>query len=408
MWRRSVARLATAFSLGLKRHGVAALLIAGGLSACSTVTAPPPVAQGPQPGGPVTVAPQPTADAAQTVKVALLLPLTGPSAGIGQSMLDAAQLALFDMAGDRFELLPRDTKGSPAGAAEAARLALAEGARLILGPLFAAEVAAVKPVAQNAGVDVLAFTNDWTQAGNGAFVMGFVPADQVGRVAGFAKSRGVSRFVVLAPRTPYGDAVVSAMQGATERLGAAAQVERYDAAVTDLSGPAKQVAQGAGQPQAVLLAEGGNRAQGLAAALAANGVSPQQVKFLGTGLWDDAQQGTAALGQEPALVGGWYAAPTPQARAAFESKFEQTYGRKPPRIATLAYDATSVAAVLSRAGGAMDRKAMTNPSGFEGLDGLFRLRANGLVERGLAVLEIAPTGARVVDPAPPSFDVLGQ
>ncbi len=406
MWRRSVARLATAFSQGLKRHGVAALLVAGWLSACSTVTAPPPVAQAPQPA-PLPATPGPAAS--QTVKVALLLPLSGPSAAIGQSMLDAAQLALFDMADNRFELLPRDTKGSPAGAADAARQAIAEGARLILGPLFGAEVASVRPVAQNAGIEVLAFTNDWTQGGAGTYVLGFVPADQVGRVAGFAKSRGISRFVVLAPRTPYGDAVVGAMQAVSQRLGGTvAQVERYDAAVPDLSLPARQAAQSPGQTQAVLLAEGGARAQSIAAALAANGVATQQVKLLGTGLWDDAQG--AALGQEPALVGAWYAAPAPQARAEFEAKFEQTYGRKPPRIATLSYDATAIAAVLARinATAPFDRTTITNPSGFEGIDGLFRLRPSGLVERGLAVLEVTPAGARVIDPAPPNFDVLGQ
>ncbi|WP_247877733.1 penicillin-binding protein activator [Azospirillum thiophilum] len=343
------------------------------------------------------------------VKVAVLVPLSGQSAAIGQAMLDAAQMALFDMAGDRLELLPRDTKGTPNGAADAARQALAEGARLIIGPLFAADVAAVRPIAQNAGVDVLAFTNDATQAGNGTYVMGFVPADQVSRVAGLARSRGATRFTVLAPRSPYGDAVVNAMQAVAPRLGAmTTQVERYDPTVTDLSVPAKQVAQETPQPQAVMLAESGQRAQGIAQALAANGVQPQQVKLLGTGLWDDTSQG--ALGQEPALVGAWYAAPAPQTRARFESQFEQVYGRKPPRIATLAYDATSIAAVLSRAGGPVpfDRMAMTNPNGFEGLDGLFRLRADGMVERGLAVLEITPTGARIVDPAPPSFDMLGQ
>lgn len=401
-----MARLATAFSQGLKRHGVAALLVAGLLSACSTLSAPPRVAQAPQPV-PAPVAPLPETQG--PVKVAVLVPLSGQSAAIGQSMLDAAQMALFDMAGDQLQLLPRDTKGTPNGAADAARQALAEGARLIIGPLFAADVAAVRPIAQNAGVDVLAFTNDATQAGNGTYVMGFVPADQVSRVAGYARSRGATRFTVLAPRSPYGDAVVNAMQSIAPRLGAmTTQVERYDPAITDLSVPAKQVAQETPQPQAVMLAEGGQRAQGIAQALAANGVQPQQVKLLGTGLWDDSSQG--ALGQEPALVGALYAAPTPQTRARFESQFEQVYGRKPPRIATLAYDATSIAAVLTSSGGPVpfDRMAMTNPNGFEGLDGLFRLRADGMVERGLAVMEITPTGSRVVDPAPPSFEMLGQ
>ncbi|MBP2300294.1 penicillin-binding protein activator [Azospirillum picis] len=344
------------------------------------------------------------------VKVAVLVPLSGQAAPVGQAMLDAAQMALFDMAGDQLQLLPRDTKGTPNGAADAARQALAEGARLIIGPLFAADVAAVRPIARNAGVDVLAFTNDSSQAGDGTYVMGFVPGDQVGRVAGFARSQGVTRFTVLAPRSPYGDAVVGAMQSIAPTLGGAtAQVERYDPAVTDLTQPARQVAQAAPAPQAVLLAEGGQRAQGIAQALAAGGLQPQQVKLLGTGLWDDTSQ-AQVLGQEPALVGAWYAAPAPQNRARFESQFEQVYGRKPPRIATLAYDATSIAAVLARTGGPVpfDRMAMTNPNGFEGLDGLFRLRADGQVERRLAVMEITPAGARVVDPAPPTFETLGQ
>ncbi|WP_448207032.1 penicillin-binding protein activator [Azospirillum sp. sgz302134] len=371
------------------------------LSACSSnVKAPAPGTQAPQAVAPVTQA------APQVAKVALLLPLSGANAQIGQAMLESAQLALFDLAGDRFELLPRDTKGTPNGAADAARQAISEGARIILGPLFGAEVAAVKPVAQNAGVGVLAFTNDWTQAGNGTYVMGFVPGDQVNRVVGFARSRGVARYVALAPRNAYGDAVVTALQNTTRQLGGQiAQVERYDPTVTDLSQPARQVTQAGIQPQAVMLAEGGPRAQGLANALAANGLNPQQVRLLGTGLWDE-----PGLGQEPSLVGAWFAAPAPQTRADFESRFEQTYGHKPPRIATLSYDATAIAAVLAKMGGPVpfDPASLNNPNGFEGMDGLFRLRPNGQVERALAVLEVTPSGSRVLDPAPPSFELLGQ
>lgn len=407
MWRRSVARLATPFSRGRGRHPAATLLIVGplfvgALTACATnVTAPPPVSQAPQ------AAPAPIAPAVpQTTKVALLLPLSGPNAQIGQALLDSAQMALFDLADERFELLPRDTKGTPAGAADAARQAVAEGARLILGPLFGPEVAAVRPIAQNAAVDVLAFTNDWTQAGNGVYVMGFVPADQVNRVVGFARSRGITRYVALAPRNAYGDAVVGALQNSVRQLGGTvAQIERYDPASPDLAQPARQAAQAGVQPQAIMLAEGGPRAQGLAAALASGGAYTQQVRLLGTGLWDD-----PTLGQEPALVGGWFAAPAPQARADFEQRFEQTYGRKPPRIATLSYDATAIVSVLAKMGSpvGLDRTALNNPGGFEGIDGLFRLRPNGLVERGLAVLEVTPAGSRVLDPAPTTFEVLGQ
>jgi len=339
-------------------------------------------------------------------KVALLLPLTGPSAGIGQPMLEAAQMALFDVAGEGFQLLPRDTKGTPQGAADAARQALSEGARLILGPLFGQEVQAVKPIAAGAGVDVVAFTTDATLGGNGTWVMGFVPYDQVQRVTGYARSRGVTRFVALAPRSPYGDAVVAALQASAQRFGGqVAQVERYEPTLADPSVPARQVAQAPIAPQAVMLAEGGDTVKTLSAALLANGVDPGRVKLLGTGLWDD-----PTLGREPSLTGAWFAAPAPEQRADFETRFEALYGRKPPRLATLSYDATALAGALARMGGSApyDRANLTNPNGFAGVDGLFRLRPNGAVERGLAVLEVTPDGSRVLDPAPQSWDVLGQ
>jgi len=338
--------------------------------------------------------------------VALLLPLSGPNAAIGQPMLDAAQLALFDVAGEQFELLPRDTKGTPGGAADAARQAIAEGARLILGPLFAQEVQAVKPIASGAGVDVLAFSNDATLAGNGTYVMGLVPGDLVMRVAGYARSRGVSRFVALVPRNPYGDAVVNALQMSTQRVGGqVTQVERYEATLSDPAIPARQVAQAPVAPQAVVLAESGERVKALSSAMLAAGVDPGRVKLLGAAVWDE-----PGLGREPAMVGAWFAAPAPEQRADFEARYESMYGRKPPRVATLAYDATALAGALAQMGGPVpyDRANLTNPNGFAGVDGLFRLRSDGLVERGLAVLEVTPDGSRVLDPAPLSWEMLGQ
>lgn len=400
-----MARLATPFLRALPRPGagrswIGALLFVGTLivSGCSTVTAPPPAAQAPA----AAVAPV----VPQTVKVALLLPLSGQSASIGQPMLEAAQLALFDTADTRFELLPRDTGGTPQGAAQAAREALADGARLVLGPLFAAEVAAVKPVVQGRGVPMLAFSNDRTLAGGGTHILGFVPADQVERVVGYGRSQGITRFAALVPRTAYGTLVVDALQSATQRYGAQlTQIERYDPAAADRSVAAQPFAGLPAPPQALMLAEGGEPVKRTAAALAAAGVDPRTVRLLGTGLWDD-----AGLGQEPALVGAWFAAPAPDTRAAFEARFERTYGQKPPRIATIAYDATALAAALTALRGT-DPFAPANlarASGFDGADGLFRLRASGIAQRGLAVLEVTPAGARVIDPAPGSFDLLGQ
>lgn len=402
--RLSVARRATPFSRarGPRFAGAWTLAATLLLGACGTnVAGRAPVVQGAQPS-PAPI--QTPAPAEQTVKAALLLPLSGSSAAIGQPMVDAAQMALFDMAAEHFELMPRDTKGTPQGAAEAARRAIADGATIILGPLYSGDVAAVRPVAQQAGVPVLAFTTDWTQAANGVWVMGFIPADQVVRVADYARAQGVTRFGALAPRGVYGDAVVNALQAAAQRQGAQiTQVERYEPAVADFTGPVQKIAPA--NPQAVLMAEGGQRIRSLAAAAAANGLNPRQVKFLGTGLWDD-----PAVAQEPALAGAWFAAPDPNQRADFETRFQSLYGKKPPRLATLSYDATALAAVLARQGGArpFDPATLTNPSGFAGIDGLFRLRTDGIAERRLAVLEITPQGTRVVDPAPTNFDVLGQ
>jgi branched-chain amino acid transport system substrate-binding protein len=152
---------------------------------------------------------------------------------------------------------------------------------------------------------------------------------------------------------------------------------------------------------AVLLPEGGQQLQSLAPLLPQYGIDPAHVHYLGTGLWDN----DPALAAEPELEGAWYAAPDPAGRADFEKRFAALYGHAPPRLATLAYDATALAAALSRGpeGADFSTEALTNPNGFLGLDGIFRLRPDGRVERGLAVIEIHRTGNTVVSPEPQSF-----
>jgi ABC-type branched-subunit amino acid transport system substrate-binding protein len=370
------------------------------------------------------------------LKIGLLLPLSGNGAAVGTEMLNAAQMALFDLGEDRFQLLPRDTKGSPAEAAEATRRLISGGARLVLGPLFSTEVTAVKPVAQAAGVNVLAFSNDWTRAGDGIYIIGLVPADQVARIVGFTQMRGLARLAVLAPRDPYGDAVVAAVRETARRVGVTVtREERYGknnaemaTAVTrlasaspledekrQLAGRTDEASRAAlarleAQPapadssfDALLIAEGGDRLKALVPMLAAHGIDSAHVRLLGTGLWDD-----PAIGRLPGLAGAWYAAPAPETRADFESRFEALYHHRPQRLATLAYDATALAAVLAKspATSGFGAAALTNPSGFAGIDGIFRLRNDGLVERGLAVIEIGPDGPRVIDQAPASFEAL--
>ena len=399
------------------RLAAAALLFLSALAlqACKTSTIPPGQPQAkpaptaavhpPAPVAPAVPLPAPPEGAGKT-RVALLLPLSGPNAPLGSAMLDAAQMALFDVADNALELMPHDTQGTPQGAAAAAQAALGDGAKLIIGPLLAAEVEAVKPVAQGANVPVLAFSTSTQLAGGGTYLMGFLPQQEIARVIAYAHAKGANNFSVLAPRTPYGEVAVSALRGAvTAQNATLVRIDFYDPGAADLTPAVKSFAAQAQNTDALLLPEGGARLKMLAPLLPYNGIDPAKVHFLGTGLWDE-----PGLGSEPSLDGGWYAAPPPANRADFEKRFADLYHHPPPRLATLAYDATALAAVLAHGQNGPDFSAgaLTNPSGFAGVDGIFRLHPDGLIERGLAVLEVEHDGSKVIDPAPQTFQAATQ
>jgi len=382
--------------------------------------------------------PAPPQDPFGLVRVGLLLPLSGPSANTGQALLNAAQMALFDIADDRFVLQPYDTVGTPEGAMDAAALAVAHGAQVLLGPMFSASAKAVMPQALAAGVNVIPFTTDPTVAAPGMFVMGFLVHEQVRRIMTFSRAQGIERFAVLAPATPYGETAVDAMQQVLLQTGGSLnRVAFYDPngedvadvvrSFTDydrrhnallqqraaLEGKTDAVSRVALQRlermdtigdvpfDAVLLPEQGGRLTEVAALLPFYDVDPGRVQLLGTMLWH-----TPGLGKEPALVGGWYPAPNPEANAVFYARYRDLYGSTPPAIATHGYDAVALAAVLARtrqsAPFASDALAM--PSGFSGVDGVFRLLPTGLSERGFAVMAVTREGAEPIAPAPATFE----
>jgi branched-chain amino acid transport system substrate-binding protein len=374
------------------------------------------------PGGPPSAGPP---GAAGPAKVAVLLSLSGANAELGKSMLEAAQLALFTTGNDRLTLVPRDTGGTPESAANAARSALADGAQLILGPLLAAEVGAVGPVARDAKVNVIAFSTATQLAGGNVFLMGFLPRQEVVREVSFARERGLSRFAALAPNSEYGRLMADALrEAATTAGGTVVKTEFLDPRGADASAPIQRLVgsggplgpPGAGPPgaappapgsapfDALLLPEGGEALKQIARQLKTAGIAEPQVRLLGSGLWDD-----PAIAGEPALYGGWFAASPPEARREFESRFQATYGHAPPRLASLAFDAAALASVLAKGGGTtpFTSEAILNPSGFTGVDGLFRFTGQGLVQRGLAVLEVQPQGNLVVSPAPRDFKDFG-
>lgn len=385
------------------------------------VGAPPPVAG--QPPAPTTPPPG-SLELGQTVpgtvipgapsgppSVALLLPLSGRAAGVGLAMRNAAEMALFEIADDSFVLTIHDTASTPAGAATAAEKAIAGGAEMIIGPLFATEVAAVAPVARPAGVPVVAFSNDRSVAGGGVWVFGLLPSQQVERVVQYSSARGLSRFGALVPANPFGSTALQALHAAAGRAGASVvATDSYPTGRGNENGPlvdrfARRIGAGGGTPyiDAVLVPDGGAEIRNLAPLMAYYDIDNAKVRYLGSTLWNDPE-----LAREPALAGGWFAAPSPETRLPFEQRYRSMFGSPPPGLASLAYDAVSLAAVMARqpGGPAYDAESLTQPSGFAGVDGLFRLMPDGSNQRGLAVLRLTPHGIELEDPAPASFEPL--
>jgi ABC-type branched-subunit amino acid transport system substrate-binding protein len=397
------------------------------LTACSPAIVPAPVVTAQPPYAVPPAPPPPVPPPAAAAKVGLLVPLSGANADLGKAILDAAQLALFQQGGARLTLVPRDTKGTAEGAADAARAAIADGAQLILGPLLAAEVAAVKPIAADAHVNVIAFSTVTSLAGGNTFLMGFLPREEVVREIGYARDRGRGRFAALAPNSPYGHVMVDALRDAVGATGGTVtDAEFFDPGTGDAgaaighlwpaaSAPAAGGDEASAAPSpspsssppgfdALLLPEGGDELHRLAHRLTTAGLDTKAVQLLGSGLWDEPD-----IGSDPALVGGWFAASPPDARRGFERQFEATYGRHPPRLASLGYDAADFAAALAQQPAArpFSRAAILDEQGFAGTDGLFRFEPDGLIERALAVLEVEPEGAIVVSPAPQSVQPVG-
>lgn len=411
----------------------------------------------------------------EPIRVALLLPLSHSRDNakvVAQALLNSAELALFEIENANVMLMPKDTFGTPSGARRAARDAINEGADLILGPLFAESVREAGRVARRADVPMIAFSTDRTVAGDGVYLLSFLPEQEVKRVVDFAFSEGYYSFAALIPQSAYGNRVRSAFEYSVERQGGyIPQMQFYPRIAEEMFAPARIVAEydrrkaalkqkekddklggertpsedmvfdpetgtlvpssplaldqaygpatggfdedgnplelpknqetwGGVSYQAVLLPEGGTLLRSLAPLLPYFDVDPRQTKFLGTGLWDD-----ETLGKEPSLVGGWFAAPSPEMRNAFSKRYKDAYGKMPPRIASLGFDAVALASSLA---GLPERtrfapETLASSSGFAGIDGIFRFLPDGSSERGLAVIQVNAKGLEVISPAPTTF-----
>lgn len=333
------------------------------------------------------------------VRIAILLPLSGPQAYIGHSLLNAAQMSVFDNTDDRFELLIHDTKGDATHAAQAAQKALDEGAQIILGPLFSQETQGVAPLAIKYGVPVISFSNNRDIAGRGIFLMGFDPGEQVQRLISVASSHGLKRIAALIPATPYGQVLKRELQKQAKKGSVTlTALITYNPGTTDFTSQAHKIK--ISQPQALLIPEGSEQLHLVVSSLLYSDLDLHQIKLLGTGQWD-----TPEITTNEAVIGGWFVASPPESRQRFEQTYKAAYNEAPPRLATLAYDAVSLTAVLARnqKSHPYDITLLTQPLGFAGIDGLFRLRPDGTVERKLAILEVTGHGLQTLSPAATGF-----
>ena len=413
----------------------------------------PPVASTPEPTEPELI--KRTSDPAgwiwpshmrgrDPVRVAMLLPLGAKSPRVRElanSMLAAAELAVFNQDNPNVVLLPKDTSGTPQGAEYAAQQAINQGAKLILGPLFASSVETIAPLARSYDVPVIAFSTDRNVAGNGIYLLSFLPENEVDVITRYAVSQGRRTFAGLYPEGDYGERVAEAFFDSIDRHGGALTSEEfYERKTSSMFQPVKRLTSYSSRAadlemekqllrqaddeasqlalerlekkqawagssfQAVLLPEEGNLLRSLAPLLPFYGVDSRRVKFLGTGLWDSGN-----LGREPALVGGWFAAPSPETKQGFTQPFKDAYGEDPPRLASLAYDGIMLASTLARQPSStrFSEAQITNPNGFYGVDGLFRFFPEGHNERGLAIFEVTQRGVKIIEPAPTSFETIG-
>jgi ABC-type branched-subunit amino acid transport system substrate-binding protein len=355
---------------------------------------------------PTGLSEQPAAIGTGQVKVALILPLTASgNAGVAaQSMKNAAEMAIAEFANPNIQLLVKDDGGNGPGAQFAAQQAIDEGAEIILGPLFAQSVQAAGQVARGRGIPIIAFSTDASVATRGVFLLSFLPESDVDRVVAYAASNGKRSFAALFPDNAYGSVAEAAFKEEVARRSARLVVaERYTIDNTKLETAVKIVAQAAASADAIFIPDGADAVPLVVQSLVSNGVNTRRIQFVGTGLWDDPR-----IFADPALAGGWYAAPDSSGFTAFAGRYKQRYGQDPVRTATLSYDATAlVAALVKTQGGRITNEVLTNSSGFAGLDGIFRFRADGTNERGLAVMRVTPSGGQVISPAPKSFGASG-
>jgi len=371
-----------------KLVGLAALAL---LSGCKVIPKGPPT----PPPGPTGPSSEVLPTDSQRHRVALLVPLSGPNGAVGQSIANAAVMALLDTNAANLRVTNYDTAGN---VASVAAKAIADGNKLILGPLLSEDIPAVAATAKQASVPVISFSNDQTAAARDVFIMGNLPGQSVERTVEYARSQGIKSFAALVPQGEYGQRASSALLSAARAKGATVvAMESFDRSNTSVTSAAKRLSE-KGRFDAVLIADGGRIAAVAAPVLKANATP----RLLGTELWS----GESVVATSPALRGAWFSAVADNRFRQFTNSYKSRFGVQPYRIATLGYDGVLLTLRVARdwkPGTAFPIARLLDKGGFLGLDGPFRFSRSGVIERALEVREVRATGVVTVSAAPAAF-----
>lgn len=363
------------------------------LAGCKVIPKGPPEAPPPPPGPEAGRLPTDT----QRHRVALLVPLAGPNGAVGQSIANAATMALLDTNAQNLRITTYDTS---AGVASVTAQAIADGNRLILGPLLSDDIPEVAATARAARVPVVSFSNDETAASGNVFIMGSVPSESITRTVDFAKAHGAGRYAALVPSGEYGERASAALFASVRAAGGSVvATETYDRTNPSIISAARRL-RAKGGYDAVLIADGGRFAAQAAGQL--KPVGAQSPRLLGTELWS----GESVVASTPALRGAWFSAVSDTRFRQFSTSYKTRFGAQPYRIATLGYDAVLLTLRIARdwrTGSPFPLARLLDTGGFIGLDGAFRFRPDGVIERALEVREVQAGGVITVSPAPARF-----
>ena len=346
------------------------------------------------------------------IPVALLVPGGSSDTNdnfIAQNLENAARLAMADLSGVQIDLRVYNTQGSPDQAAAMAVKAVNEGASIILGPFYALEANAAGTAVASSGINVLAFSNNPDVAGGNVFVLGQTFETTARRLASYSVSQGRDRIMIIHDPDPAGQIGKSAIQSAVASAGGTvAALGTYEFSQNGIVQAVPGIvasAKSSGATAFFLTADNAGALPLLSQLLMENGLNPASNQLIGLSRWDI----PPATLELPGVQGAWFALPDPATHQQFQARFQAAYASAPPIYAGLAYDGiAAIGAIAKRGGtGALTSASLTQPAGFVGVGGIFRLNSQGTTDRGLAVAQIQNNRLVVIDPAPANFGGVG-